>query len=109
MTSFCEKGGGGLGGKAAQSAPQYLIDDSSLREGTTKQSIFLSSTHYAQKIWVSPGKDRIKTDIFKKYNLPELKRSQNKMEELKVYTAEMATSHLDETSIINRMEVTVAT
>ena len=31
------------------------------------------------------------------------------MEELKVYTAEMATLHLDETSIINRMEVTVAT
>jgi hypothetical protein len=31
------------------------------------------------------------------------------MEKLKVYTAEMATSHLDETRIINQMEVTVAT
>jgi len=31
------------------------------------------------------------------------------MEKLKAYTAEMATSHLDETRIINRMEVTVAT
>jgi len=31
------------------------------------------------------------------------------MDKFKVYTAEMATSHLDETRIINRMEVTVAT
>jgi hypothetical protein len=37
---------------------QYLDDDSSLRGGTTKQSTFLSSTHYAQKIWVNPTNDR---------------------------------------------------
>ena len=36
---------------------QYLDDDSSLRGGTTKQSTFLSSTHYAQKIWVNPQND----------------------------------------------------
>jgi hypothetical protein len=51
MTSFAKKReGADWAALPPNQPPQYLIDDSSLRGGTTKQSNFLSSTHYSQKI-----------------------------------------------------------